>query len=137
MTDGVTRVWLYNLTADEWMHLANEGEDSEVAPCCGNIGQIRELLQALSACQAESDTGLRQMLGKPLLEMLAADGDGHNLNDHRMFPLLHKAITGLVHEMELGVLPCDACKDSRHGDCARAGVESSLACTCTEATHGG
>lgn len=92
------RKWAYGLTADEWLHLAAEGEDSEIAPCCGNISQIREILNTLATCQASYDGWLRKAVGKELLESLEADGDGHNLQDRETFPLLWRVIDGIGQE---------------------------------------
>jgi hypothetical protein len=97
----VDRTWAYGMTADEWLHLASEGEDSEVAPCCGNISQIREILQAITTCQAEWDAWLRISLGKQLRESLEADDMGHNLDSRESFPLLYRVLDGTAEEEKL------------------------------------
>jgi hypothetical protein len=89
------RTWLYGLTADEWFHLASEGEQSEVAPCCGNLGELRDLLRELMIFQPAHDLGWRLPLGERILLVLDADGDGHGLQDAGQFPLLHKVIAGI------------------------------------------
>lgn len=94
MQDAARR-WLYGLTADEWLHLAAEGEDSEVAPCCGNLGHIRELLNALATFQSRDDTGWQLSLGRRIIEALEGDGEGHGLHDPRAFPLLHRVLAGI------------------------------------------
>lgn len=99
------RLWAYGLTADEWLHLAAEGEDSEVPPCCGNISNVRELLNALAVSQAAYDDvdWMRMSLGRELLELLGdtfpEDGYGHDLNHRDTFPLLHRVLEGVREEM--------------------------------------
>jgi hypothetical protein len=93
------RTWNYGLTADEWLHLASEGPDSEVAPCCGDIGQLREYLQALTTSQGK---GSSVILGKGLLEAYATALASHDtLSDEQWFPLLHKALAGLRGELAI------------------------------------
>jgi hypothetical protein len=92
--------WTYGLTGDEWLHLASEGEESEVQPCCGNISQMRELLMAITTCQASYDRWMRASLGKQLFEALEADGDGHNLQDEKTFPILHRVLAGLREDIK-------------------------------------
>lgn len=89
------RAWLYGLTADEWLHLAGEGEASEVTPCCGNLSEVRELLNALATFQSPDDTGWQLSMGRHLLEVLGADGNGHGLDDRESFPLLHRVLDGI------------------------------------------
>lgn len=85
---------LYGLTADEWLHLACEGENSEVAPCCGDIGELREWLQALTASQ---DAGL---LAKPVLDAYEVALVGHDmLASPDTFPLLHRVLAGIRGEI--------------------------------------
>lgn len=93
--NGAPRAWLYGLTADEWLHLAARGEDSEVAPCCGNLSEARELLNQLATLQAPDDTGWQLAVGRRLLEALSADGAGHGLDDRGQFPLLHRVLDGI------------------------------------------
>lgn len=96
---GQPKTWLYGLTADEWMHLASEGTESEVTPCCGDIGTIRELLQALSTCQESYGAWMRVSLGGQLLELLGEDGSGgHELNHEKSFPLLARVVAGIRAE---------------------------------------
>jgi len=89
------RRWLYGLTADEWLHLASEGEDSEVAPCCGNLGELRDLLRTLLAFQSPDDAGWQLSLGREIVKAVEADGDGHDLGDAAKFPLLHRVLAGI------------------------------------------
>lgn len=93
------RRWLYGLTADEWLHLACEGDKSEIAPCCGNLGELRELLQELAMFQGPDDGGWVQSIGRRLLQALEADGDGHNLGNAEDYPLLHRVLAGLRREL--------------------------------------
>lgn len=86
---------LYGLTATEWLHLAGEGDGSEVQPCCGNLSEVRELLNALATLQSPDDTGMQLAIGRHLLEVLGADGDGHGLDDEAAFPLLHRVLAGV------------------------------------------
>jgi hypothetical protein len=89
------RTWLYGLTADEWLDLAARGEDSEVPPCCGNLGTLRELLNALATCQADEDTGTQLYIGREVLLSLEGDGNGHGLDSRAGFPLLHRVLDGI------------------------------------------
>jgi hypothetical protein len=90
---------LYGLTAEDWLHLASEGEASEVAPCCASIGAIRDLLNALATEQDPESPGLRWSLGTRLLEAVEADGSQHELDDERDFPLLHRVLSGVAAEL--------------------------------------
>jgi hypothetical protein len=90
--------WAYGLTADEWFQIASNGEDSEVAPCCGNIGQIRDLIRELMMFQSEDDSGWRVSIGKPLLQAVEADGDGHDLSSRENFPLFNRMLDGVREE---------------------------------------
>jgi hypothetical protein len=89
------RAWLYGLTADEWLHVASEGDESEVQPCCGNLGQLRDLLRSLATFQSPDDTGWQLSIGQHILENLEGDGDGHNLGSREQFPLLHRVLDGI------------------------------------------
>lgn len=93
------RRWLYGLTADEWLHLASEGQESEVPPCCGNLGALRDLLRALLAFQSPDDTGWQHSLGREILKAVEADGDGHGLGSAADFPLLHRVLDGIREEV--------------------------------------
>ena len=102
------RQWQYGLTADEWFHIACEGENSEVTPCCGNLGNIRDIIRDLMVFQAPEEVGWRKSLGKLLLDMIKADGNGHGLDDPGRFPLLHRILEGIREEAKLpleGLLP--------------------------------
>jgi hypothetical protein len=93
-----TRRWCYGLTADEWFHLASEGDDSEIAPCCGNLGDIRDLIRTLMTFQAADDISWRKSVGRHLLKSVEADGEGHGLQDREKFPLLHRVLDGIKAE---------------------------------------
>lgn len=93
--------WLYGLTADEWFHLASEGEDSEVQPCCGNLGSIRDHLRELMAFQSGDDAGWQLAIGRRLLLEVEADGSGHGLDNRGQYPLLHKVLDGIRHQQEV------------------------------------
>lgn len=89
----------YGLTADEWFHLASEGMDSEVQPCCGNIGDVRDLLREMMPfASCEDDIGWRQSIGKRLEQVIEADGEGHGLQNRETFPLLHRVLNGIKQE---------------------------------------
>ena len=89
------RRWLFGLTADEWFHLASEGENSEVAPCCGNLGELRDDLRTLMQFQAPEDTGWHLAIGRMIVQVVEVDGDGHNLQDRDQYPLLHRVLDGI------------------------------------------
>jgi hypothetical protein len=90
------RTWKYGLTADEWLHLAAEGPDSEVAPCCGDIGQLRDVLNMLVT---EQSPGGLPWLSRPLREAYeAALGSHDSLDDPVLFPLLHRVFAGIRDE---------------------------------------
>ena len=94
---------LYGLSATEWLHLASEGPDSEVAPCCGDIGQLREYLQVLTTSQGPGESAL---LARGLLAAYETALASHDtLNDEKTFPLLHRVLAGaratLEHEEAL------------------------------------
>ncbi len=99
------RQWLYGLTADEWLHLAGEGEGSEVTPCCANVSDIRSMLNALAVLQSPDDTGMQLSAGRRLLGLLEGDGDGHDLADRGQFPLLHRVLDGIRAQQVSP--PCD------------------------------
>jgi glutathione S-transferase len=90
------RLWLYGLTADEWLHLAAEGQDSEVAPCCGNISDLREHLNALATCQGAGESGI--MLKAVLESYEMAAGSHDEIADAAAFPLLHRVLAGIRAE---------------------------------------
>lgn len=96
------RQWLYGLTADEWLHLAAEGDDSEVAPCCANLSAVREALNALAVSQGADDYGWQLSAGRRLLKLLGDDGYGHGLDDRARFPLLHQVLDG-IREQQAGL----------------------------------
>lgn len=91
-----SRKWLYGLTADEWLHLAAEGQDSEVSPCCGNIGGLREYLNALATYQGEGESSI--MLTAVLESYEAAVSDHEAIADATAFPLLHRVLAGVRAE---------------------------------------
>lgn len=99
------RTWQYGLTADEWFHVACEGETSEIPPCCGNIGDIRDIIRYLMVFQALEDFGWRKSIGMHLLEKIEADGNNHGFDDPGQFPLLHKILEGIREEINLPLLP--------------------------------
>jgi hypothetical protein len=90
------RTWLFGLTADEWFHLACEGQDSEVAPCCGNISNLREYLQALATCQGEGEAPLMFASVLEAWEIALASHD--TLAEPETFPLLHRVLTAILAE---------------------------------------
>ena len=94
------RTWTYGLTADEWLHLAAEGDKSELQPCCANLSRIRELAQTLATDQDPDAPGFRRMWGKDLIAAVEEDGDGHGLQDREKFPLLWRVIDGIRAELE-------------------------------------
>lgn len=114
------RKWLYGLAADEWFHLACEGQDSEVAPCCGNIGQLREWLQGLASCQGLGESYM--MCGSVIEAYEAALSDHDAIADASAFPLLHRVMAGVRAEYE----PCTTCggRGALHRlDCSRPVAE--------------
>ena len=91
------RTWKYGLTAEEWLHLAAEGPDSEVAPCCGDIGQLRDVLNMLATDQAQG--GGIPWLAKLLCDAYEAARNSHDtLADSARFPLLHRVFAGIRDE---------------------------------------
>lgn len=98
MSPSEARGWLYGLTADEWLHLACEGHDSEIADCCGNIEQIQDSLRAVMSFQPPEYRSMRVMLYRRLRNELDADGEGHGLDSPAGFPLLHRVLAGLEAE---------------------------------------
>lgn len=97
------RRWLYGLTADEWFHIASEGERSELPPCCGNIGALRDQLRTMLAFQGEGEAYLQQEIGKDILVCYETDGDGHNLTSRDSFPLLHRVLDGIRAQLQEGL----------------------------------
>jgi hypothetical protein len=98
----VPRKWLFGLTADEWLHLAAEGENSEVKPCCGNLGELRDSLNSLVTFQAEGESGWHRYIGGRILVLVTRDGDNHHLADPEQYPLLARVCAGL-RALEIGV----------------------------------
>jgi hypothetical protein len=102
------REWLFGLTADQWFHLASEGPDSEVQPCCGTIGELRDLLREILPFQAEHEWMFRADQCRRIVQIVEEDDpDDHGLNSKTTFPLLHKVIDGIraeiaAHETFLG-----------------------------------
>lgn len=93
------RTWLFGLSADEWLHLACEGENSEIVPCCGNISVLRYLLMDLVTCQGQGD-GTPRKLAPDVLAAYKVALMGHTaLESSRSFPLLHKVLGGLRAEL--------------------------------------
>jgi hypothetical protein len=91
------RKWMYGLTADEWLHLAAEGQASEVAPCCGDIDGLRGWLNALATCQ---DGGLSYLLLQPTLDAYEVAAENHEtLRDPGTFPLLHRVLDGIRDQL--------------------------------------
>lgn len=90
------RRWLYGLTADEWLHLAAEGESSEIGPCCGNIGALREWLQTLAVCQGPGESwGYARMT----LDAYAVAVEGHDtLANPKTYPLLHRVLAAIRND---------------------------------------
>jgi hypothetical protein len=89
---------MYGLTADEWLHLAAEGHGSEVAPCCGTIGTLREWLSILAVSQGEGEAALYQP--EVLNAYAAALADHDALADAAAFPLLHRVVAAIRAELE-------------------------------------
>ena len=83
---------LYGLSATEWLHLASEGPDSEVAPCCGDIGQLRDYLQMLTTSQGD---GSSLIIVRGFLHAYDVALASHDtLDDAKTFPLLHRVLAG-------------------------------------------
>jgi hypothetical protein len=83
---------LYGLSATEWLHLASEGPDSEVAPCCGDIGHLREYLQMLTTSQGP---GSSLVILRGFLQAYDAALASHDtLDSEEVFPLLHRVLAG-------------------------------------------
>lgn len=94
------RAWLFGLSADEWLHLASEGEKSEVAPCCGSIGMLRDNLRLFTWFQDVGDAGWQKMLGEDVLVAVEADGDAHGLKNRDKYPLLNRVLDGIRKQAE-------------------------------------
>jgi hypothetical protein len=103
------RTYRFGLTADEWLHLAAEGDASEVAPCCGNIGALRDGLNALATMQSDNDRFTVQLVGQQVANAYAWCVGGHDgIQDPAMFPLLHRVLGGLAeHHNVRAPLPFD------------------------------
>lgn len=117
--------WLFGLTADEWLHLASEGENSEVGPCCANLSDLREILNALATAQ-EPDGIWARLLSKQLLEHyeIVNNSHDHDLLNSVTFPTLHRVLQGArcltcEHEWEdTGFADVEVCIDC---DATRSG----------------
>lgn len=91
------KAWLYGLTAEEWLHLAAEGPDSEVAPCCPVISELRTYLNMVCTSQDEEESSVRiARCVLPAYEAALAYHPG--LADRERFPLLHKVLEGICAE---------------------------------------
>lgn len=121
LTEVVPRKWLYGLTADEWLHLAAEDAYSEVGPCCGNLGLLRELLNDLATFQAPDNWGWRLAIGRRVLQAAEMDGDEHGLQDRVAFPLLHRVLDG-IREEQASPGPVRVLSGSWASSCHRAPV---------------
>jgi hypothetical protein len=106
---------LYGLTADEWFRLASMNAESEIAPCCGNIGELRDLLRELMTFQSPDETGWRIALGERILLVYEADGNkegdseaGHGLGVRAGFPLLNRVLDGIRAEQRASKLQVSA-----------------------------
>ena len=95
MPEKKMKTWLYGLTADEWFEVACLDEKSEVAPCCGNIGLLRDLLRELMWFQGEHEDHWQKLLGSQVLESYESLGDEHGLSDRARYPLLNKVLDGI------------------------------------------
>lgn len=94
--EAAPRTRMYGLTADEWLHLAAEGQDSEVAPCCGDIGQLREWLNGLATAQGKGESWL---FWQPVLDSYEVALGSHDaLADEKSFPVLHRVLAGVRAE---------------------------------------
>ena len=89
------REWLYGLLADEWFHLSCEDENSEVAPCCGTLGALRDGLRELMLFQEPHLAGFREATGRQILQLVKEDDDEHGLDDKKQFPILHRVMDGI------------------------------------------
>jgi hypothetical protein len=96
-------VWQYGLTADEWFHIACEGDRSEVQPCCGNLGDIRDLIRMIMQFQAPEEWGWRKSIGKALTIAVESDQDGHGLSDREMYPLFNRMLDGVKAELKMNL----------------------------------
>jgi hypothetical protein len=112
---GPPTQWLYGLTADEWFRLASLNTESEIAPCCGNIGELRDLLRELMTFQSPDETGWRVSLGERILQVYEADGNkpgdadaGHGLGVAAGFPLLNRVLDGIRAELAASKLQVKA-----------------------------
>jgi hypothetical protein len=105
---------MYGLTADEWLHLTAEGQDSEVAPCCGDIGALREWLNGLAAAQGEGESHMFSKIVLDAYEVALASHD--TLADAQAFPLLHRVLAGVREELaawEHQIAECQAAQQTR------------------------
>jgi hypothetical protein len=96
------------------LHIASEGEDSEVPPCCGNLGILRDLLRAVTTNQEPRvqknelcwpDYTEIQLVEyfDDLVQPSKDDGaapDNHGLEDPKAYPLLHRVVDGIRANQE-------------------------------------
>jgi hypothetical protein len=92
LTPEGSRRWLYGLTADEWFQLAAVGEDSEVAPCCGDVSDFRETLNWLATSQGR---GADWLPAVATWRAYLQDGEEHGFTSRDTFPLLHRVLDGI------------------------------------------
>lgn len=86
------RTYLFGLTAEEWFSVAALGDDSELAPCCGNISNMRELVNTLMTLQDNYVGWMVRSIGRELLE--AVDNDGQHDFPREIFPLFNRILDG-------------------------------------------
>ncbi len=91
----------FGLLAHEWLSLAALGEGSEVAPCCGNIGELRDALNALATNQDPDRVGMARMAAQQVARAYSWSRGGHNLNDTVQFPLLARIVDGIRADFDI------------------------------------
>ena len=94
------RTYRFGLTADEWIAVAGAGEDSEVGPCCANLSELREHLNALVTLQGDTDGFTVGLIGNGVARAYAWCADDHDLTPDQ-FPLLHRVLAGLRDEHDV------------------------------------